>query len=319
MGAPVSERQPALSNETRPWRSIRRQAKRLKRFLVYLLVRVVVLLCNILPTRWVLRFGRAAGRWVQRLASRASPRSLDNLQSVLRLEELEAQRLNRRVFEHFGCLAAELSILPRLLQESGRIEWDEESQEILRQALAEERGVVFVSAHLGNWELLAHSVARAGFDCATVARRSTNRRVGLWLERRREASGLSTIRRRDPAAVRQILSGLKANQVVGILVDQNTRVESVETTFMGRAAATPSIAASLAVRGTPVVFGYVARGALDTHRIVMKRIVVESRAPTKRERVQETAQQFNDAIEAAIRAHPEQWTWFHDRWKASDR
>lgn len=320
MGSPAAETQPALDNPERPhlWRAIRRQLKRFKRFVVYLLVRLVVMICNGLPTRWVLRFGRFVGRRVQSLAYKASPRSLDNMQSILHLDLVEVRKMNQQLFEHFGCLAAELAILPRLLNEPGRIEWDPGAQDTLRKALSEERGVVFISAHLGNWELLAHAVARAGFDCATVARRSTNMRVGRWLERRREVSGLSTIRRRDPAAARQILTALKANKVVGILVDQNTRVESVETTFMGRRADTPSIAASLAIRGTPAVFGYIARGPLDTHRIVMKRIVVESTSASKKERIREAAQDFNNAIEAAIREHPEQWTWFHDRWKATD-
>ena len=169
--------------------------------------------------------------------------------------------------------------------------------------------MVFVTGHVGNWELLAQRILRSGFEGATVARDAPNPFIGRWLEAERAAGALETINRGDPTAARKILGALKRGALLGVLLDQDTKVQSIHVPFFGRPAATPVAAAELALRrNAPVIAGFITRKTRG-HRIRLMRVALDDLD------VAGATALFSRLIEQAIREQPTEWVWFHDRWR----
>ena len=224
-----------------------------------------------------------------------------------------------RVFENLGQVAVEIALLPRLSRHLAEyVELPPADVEVLRRALEGGRGAIFVSAHLGNWELLAQRIVGAGFPAATLVRRASNPHLDRWLASRRQASGLVTIERGGPKSARRLLRSLREGRLVGMLIDQDTRVESVFVPFFARCAATPVAPAHLAVaRGLPVVLGLIHRRAAGGHRIRIQSVEVPPPAVGRDRRAQVHAltRELTRRIEEAVRMRPHEWVWVHDRWK----
>ena len=242
------------------------------------------------------------------------------MMEALSIEAPEAKRKVNSLFEHCGMLAVELAMLPRL---QGRladyVQLKEEDRKTLSQALEAEKGAIIVSAHLGNWELLAQRMVIAGFGSSTLARLNPNPYLGRWIVQQRSRFGLTVIDRSESGAARKVLGALKNNHLFGFLIYQDTRVESVHVPFFGRLASTPSGAAQFALRKNIPVFAVFCHRVGSGHEISLSRISTEDLpGETDNARIKALTAEMTKHIENAIRAHPSQWMWFHERWKTKD-
>jgi KDO2-lipid IV(A) lauroyltransferase len=173
------------------------------------------------------------------------------------------------------------------------------------------RGMLLLTAHYGNWELLAASHALARFPLSVVMRPLDSPAFEPILERFRLRSGVELITKRR--ALTDIVDALRRRRMVGILLDQNaSRREGVFVPFFGVPASTSKGMALIALRtGAPVLPVFIRRRPDGRH-------VVHAGAPVPVPSdgdVVAFTRAFNEAIEAAIRAAPEQWFWLHRRWK----
>jgi len=176
---------------------------------------------------------------------------------------------------------------------------------------AQGRGMLLLTAHYGNWELLAASHALARFPLSVVMRPLDSPAFEPILERFRLRSGVELITKRR--ALTDIVEALRRRRMVGILLDQNaSRREGVFVPFFGVPASTSKGMALIALRtGAPVLPVFIRRRPDGRH-------VVHAGAPVPVPSdgdVVAFTRAFNEAIEAAIRAAPEQWFWLHRRWK----
>jgi KDO2-lipid IV(A) lauroyltransferase len=176
---------------------------------------------------------------------------------------------------------------------------------------AQGRGMLLLTAHYGNWELLAASHALARFPLSVVMRPLDSPAFEPILERFRLRSGVELITKRR--ALTDIVEALRRRRMVGILLDQNaSRREGVFVPFFGVPASTSKGMALIALRtGAPVLPVYIRRRPDGRH-------VVHAGAPVPVPSdgdVVAFTRAFNEAIEAAIRRAPEQWFWLHRRWK----
>ena len=185
----------------------------------------------------------------------------------------------------------------------------------LDEPLSRGKGVLLLTAHLGNWEFVgAIYVARLG-PLAVVARSLKNPLVDDLINRLRASSGMKVIPHRNSS--RAIIKALGKGETVAVLLDHSSlRREAVFVDFFGRPAATNYGLALLARKtGVPVVPAYSVRITPRLHRAyVMPEIPVN---PSNEEAadIEEITGRFNAAIEEMVAAHPEQWLWVHDRWK----
>ena len=185
-----------------------------------------------------------------------------------------------------------------------------EGLEYVEQALQQGRGVLFATAHLGNWELSAYAYALLAAPMQVVVRPLDNPLIDALVERRRALSGNRTIGKREYA--RAILKALAANQAVGILVDQNSAADAgVFVDFFGVKACAGVGFAKLAARsGAAVIPGFAVWEESEKRYVLRFRPPVPMTGDPARD-----TQAVQSELEQAIREHPEQWLWIHRRWK----
>lgn len=296
-------------------RKLRRRYKASKRYLVYLLARALTALVFLLPTRWALALGAGVGMIAGLLAAPLRRRAQAQLEAHLGVDTAEARRLTRAVFANVGRVGAEIVLLPRLRRHiEAYVELPEADAAVLEGALAEGKGALVVTGHLGNWELLAQRLAATGHEAVTLARKSPNPYLGAWLVARRRAGGLVTLNRGGADTIRGMLAALRRGSMLGVLIDQDTAVDSVHVPFFGAPAATPAAAAGLVLRkAIPTLAIFIHRTATG-HRLSVTRVSLPPEGP-RPERIQTLTADLTAHIEAAVRASPGEWVWFHDRWK----
>ena len=222
----------------------------------------------------------------------------------------ERQAIADGVFRSIARLLYALARFPRI-NRSNVSEWIRyEGFEHFEQALQRGRGVLFATAHLGNWELSAFAHALMAAPMHVVVRPLDNLRIDALLARRRTLSGNRLIEKKESA--RSVLKALHANQAVGILIDQNSSPEEgVFVDFFGIPACASSGFARLAAHtGATVIPGFALWSEAE------RRYVLKFYPPLEMTgRLQEDTQRLQSQLEAVIREHPDQWLWIHRRWK----
>ncbi|HEX5757935.1 MAG TPA: lysophospholipid acyltransferase family protein [Thermoanaerobaculia bacterium] len=216
----------------------------------------------------------------------------------------------RAAFLHQGMNLAELLHLlrrglPALAPHLEIAGWEE-----VEAARAGGRPLVALMAHCGNWELVGGAFTLRGVPLAAVAREHPDPRLQEMVLAVRGALGPTTIARGGRAAGRQLLEVLRRGGVLAMLIDQDTRVEGVWVPFFGRPAYTPVGAARIALRqGAAVVPAFAERRPDGTH-LVRCHPALDLPADETAATAVMTA-----AIEAQVRRRPEQWVWWHKRWR----
>ncbi len=293
--------------------------KRVKRSIRSALIRVAIRLLGLLPLGPALWLGGWAGRIAYRFAGKTRELSLAHLaQAFPEKTAAERERIAREMFVHLGRSTLELA----------SIRWYDDRldryvkvapPELLREVMSRGRGMVFVTGHMGSWELLARRIARAGVPNAVIAKASWDRKIDELAERFRAEGGVTTLWREDPDTGRAIIRTFRAGKALGLLIDQDTRVQGVFVPFFGRLAFTPRAAADFAVRfGAPVVVGTVHRNGprvADGHTLEVTEIPFSSDPPDREAEVLRLTAACTAALEAAIRRHPAEWVWMHERWR----
>jgi KDO2-lipid IV(A) lauroyltransferase len=178
------------------------------------------------------------------------------------------------------------------------------------------KGVIVITGHIGCWEIMpAHFVA-LGYRVWVVARRMKVSRLNDRLVGIRKSVGVETIDRDDNP--RRMFEPLKRGEILGVLIDQHTRVAGMWVPFFGRPAYTPTAVAKMALAsGAAIVPMGIFLGRNGRHVVhVLPAIPTGSPLRGERERaVREITQACSLAVERLIRIDPKQWVWFHHRWR----
>ena len=228
----------------------------------------------------------------------------------------ERERILRGSYSNLGRVLLALARLPRL-NERNIGDWIAyEGFGHYEQALSHGRGVIFLTAHLGCWELSSAAHALFGNSMHVMVRSLDNPRLDRLIDRRRTLFGNRTIRKQN--AAKAVLSALRANEAVGVLADQNTAGDDgVFVDFFGVPASATKGVAQLASRGgAAVIPGFAFWNEKDGRYVLKFYPPVELVESGDRDAdVQENTGRCQAAIEQAIREHPDQWLWIHRRWK----
>ncbi|HYJ14621.1 MAG TPA: lysophospholipid acyltransferase family protein, partial [Candidatus Limnocylindria bacterium] len=273
---------------------------------LYGLMRVGFSAARVLPMHVPLRL---LGGLAPHIFIRSARRARRQLREIL--PDLDPVRVTRRMFVHFAESLWELSRLHRSVPEL-----DASSRQVLDAVLAEGKGAMVISGHIGNWELLGHAIAAAGYPIATIAKPSYDPRITQWLQQWRSSRGLQIVWSDEGNAGKMILSVLRRNRLMAFLIDQNTKTAGNFVPFFSRPAFTSTTPAAIALRtGAPIIFCWHHRRG-KRHQMSFERI---SYAPTgdRTGDILKLTAIFNDRLEHAIRQAPEQWVWLHARWGRS--
>ncbi len=287
--------------------------KTLSRLFLTWSIRSILLLSKLMPYRLGVYAGGALGFIAYYLFLRERNRAIAHL--TLAFGEKDRpwiQRTARRSFIHLGKSLLEVMLIsPRRLAQVV----DVQGEENLRTALSLKKGVVYVTGHIGNWELMGHIVAAIN-SLSVIAAPIEPEQVNDMIVRLRARMGVRTILRGRPGASRELIRIFKENRVLGILIDQDTDVESAFVDFMGRPAWTPTAAASMAIKfGAPVIFGTIRRNDDNRHTITIEGPLELVRTGNNEKDIIANTAMLTKKIEDRIARNPEQWVWMHRRWR----
>jgi len=230
----------------------------------------------------------------------------------------DAQRKDatRKMVRNLGWMAAEFARLPRLTKENIEDVVILEGHENFLEGQRRGNGVLYLTGHIGAWELSSFAHALYGYPLHYMARPLDNKRLDALVNKYRCASGNLPIFKNESARV--MLKILKDSGTVGILADQNTLpAEGVFVDFFGELACTTTGLARVALHtGAAVVPGYAYWDeTIQKYRLRFEPPVELIQTGDTERDVFENTQRFAKVIEEIIRKHPDQWVWVHKRWK----
>lgn len=230
----------------------------------------------------------------------------------------ERARILRASMLNLGRMGAELAHLPRMSDAALRDMVQFEDEAWLREALTWERptGVLVLSGHFGNWELLVYAQGRRGHPVTMVHRPSRNPFIDRWLNDVRAGAGTRLVRKHHAAG--EVLRALREKQLLVLPFDQNsTRGLGVFVDFFGVPASTNAGLARVALRAdAPIVPVFIVRqGRSARHLVHVLPIMEAERSGDMQADVVATTARLSAVFEDMVRRFPEQWLWVHKRWK----
>ncbi len=273
-------------------------------------------LAGVLSPALSARIGAAVGVGFYRLSRRRRTIIDFNLELAFPdSSRAERRALARKVSRHFGRVAFDALRIQRLSPDRFRAEVAVEGEAGLRRVIESGRGFFLLSAHLGSWEVaaLAGGLVIPG-GMAVIHRPLDNPLLDAELERLRATFGNRALGKTNIS--REVLATIHAGGGVGILIDQRPRGVELEVPFFGHPARThPVLARFVRKTGAPVVpiFGYWEAPARYT--VAFGEPVDPAELESSELEDAPLTGRFMAITEAAIRRRPEQWLWYHDRWR----
>ena len=287
--------------------------------LEYALARTILTTLGILPRSLAMAAGLSIGHLGYLFSGKLRRTGRRNLEIAFpEMPEGERKQLLRGSFLSLGRLLGEFSQLPKATPESLRqlIEYDEVGLAHLREAERNKRGVIFLTGHLGCWELHSFGWSALEYPLSFLVRPLDNPRIEEMIERIRTKFGNRAIDKQN--AARQSLRVLREGGTLGILSDLNTQTrEGVFVPFFGKLACTTAGIATLALKTDAVVIPTCA-----VWNSQKKRYFFHGDPPVELVRtgdhnqdIEVNTARFAAAVEHMIRLYPDQWLWIHKRWK----
>ncbi|MCX7958572.1 MAG: lysophospholipid acyltransferase family protein [Deltaproteobacteria bacterium] len=287
---------------------MRRFLKKVKNDLIYLSVRIFLAIFSLLPlclTGRILKFLALSASFLPIKENRIALKNLSMF-----YDRKKSREILQKMYSHYADSIAEVIAVVFKKRELHTIaQISEESKRVLEEALGEKKGIIYFTAHLGNWELMAMTLAADEYRTNTIAKESYDPRFTKLIRYFRETNGVRCIFRKEEGILEKITDVIKSNQIMGFLIDQNTRVPSLNITFLGREAPTPLLPVKiLKETGAALVVGYNHRidGKIQTE---IKRIIYSADEDER-----DILEKVNKVLSEEILKYPHEWIWIHDRW-----
>jgi Kdo2-lipid IVA lauroyltransferase/acyltransferase len=270
-----------------------------------------------MPLERAVRAGARLGGWAMNFDRPSRPIALKNLEIAFP-EMTPADRLNilRKMYRSWGRVLAEWTHLPELSRANiervatyeGKENWDEAERR------SNGRGILVLTAHFGNFELLpiAHSIY--GYRLAIVHRPLRNPLIDAAVRAERVKYGNRIIERK--AGGREVMRMLRQNWMIAIALDLDVR-KGVFVDFFGMPASTSDGVARISLAsGAPVMPAFMVReGDSVHHKIKILPAFFPEKTRNREALVRQYTQLYSDTVEQVIREHPDHWNWIHRRWK----
>ena len=291
-----------------------------RRYLLYYLARSAAFLVHLVPIKIALRLADLVGAGAFFILGKYRRIAIDNLHSAFgpAKTDTEVRRIAKGVFRNLCRIGVELLHFPSITRENiGKIV-RVDGLDRLDKALSAGKGVLLLTGHFGNWELLALTIIVLGYDGSAIGRRIYFYKYDRFLNYLRRTKGVNVIYRDD--SPKKILKVLRENKIIGILADQDVdSVDGVFVNFFGRPAHTPVGPVLLArVSGAAIVPAFMVREG-SRHTLHIEEPVELADTGDKERDAVENTRRWSEVLESYIRKYPEQWVWIHRRWKTVKR
>lgn len=221
----------------------------------------------------------------------------------------------KQAYENLGITLAELLAFPVLNKNDFLNYVKFENIELVKRKIEEGRGLIFLSGHFGNWELMAYTAGMAfEMPITIVVKPQRNKLSDKYLNDFRTHGGNKIVPMGN--AARTIINTIRNKEAIALLVDQSADAsKDVFVTFFGKLASTYEAPAVIALKyRTPIIIGFAHRQADNTYKVVIEELDFSDLDDSK-ESVKELTQRHVKVLEDNIRKNPGLWAWQHKRWK----
>ncbi len=286
----------------------------------YVLVYSFYAFLNILPQDLSLKIGRFLGLLFYKIDKKHRKHTLNNLKIAFPTKtENELTDIAIKFYKNLGMVFVEIFRLNKY-KESNIDDFVEYDFDQINNIYGGQ-GILLLTAHFGNWELLAKTFGLKGYKGNVLARPLDNPYIEKILYDLRTASGNKVIYNRENA-VKNIIKALNEKEIVGFLPDENASKRiGVFVDFFGVKACTmPGMANIAAKTKLPVVPAFIVRikgkdGNYSKHRLIIEPPLDIKYTGDRKTDTMNILKLFNEKIEDIIKQYPEQWFWIHNRWK----
>jgi KDO2-lipid IV(A) lauroyltransferase len=276
-------------------------------------------LARVLPAGVADKFGAFLGRLAHALMKSRRELARDNLRQALgdELTEGEIRAVARTVFENTGRTLTETARFKKLGSDGIRAMIIPAGRRLIREALAEGKGVVIASAHFGNWEMMGAFLPVFGFPTVGLYYTQHNRAINDMMIELRQSTGMVTLE--VPANTRQAFRALRQNKVLIIAADQHASAGTLVMDFFGRPAAVARGPALFALRsGCPLIPMLLYRDKYNRHIVLSGEAITPPATGDEEADVRSMTEKYIAFLEHYIRKYPGQWLWTHNRWKLKE-
>ena len=227
----------------------------------------------------------------------------------------EIERIARGAFKNVGISLFELVWYPRMSREQVGKSMHFDNPDVLRNAHKKGKGLLILTAHFGNWELLGGSIAaELGIPVSGIARTQANRLVDRSIRERRMRFGNKVIPMET--SLREVMKALRNGEAVGIVADQAAPKENVLIEFFGTKLPTHQGPSVFSLKmGSPLVAVFSVRRPDGSYDAFVQEVPSADLKDYSDENVTELTRRHVKITEDFIRRFPDQWMWMHKRWK----
>lgn len=231
-------------------------------------------------------------------------------------DEKKLKRVACQVFVNVGKNVADAIRLKNMKWEEIDKITEIEGLEYFDQAYKMGKGVIALTGHIGNFELLAAWFSLEGYSVSVIGRELYDPRLDELLVKSRQSVGLENIP--SSASVKHVIKALRSGRALGVLAYQDSsRVRGVFVNFFGIPARTPVGPVLMAYKtGSPIVPMAIVRKDKNNYKIIVKPPVELIFSEDREKDNIEVTQKCTQVLESIIREYPDQWLWMHDRWKS---
>lgn len=240
----------------------------------------------------------------------------DNLKKAFpELEAKEIEKIGFKCYKSFIISLIEILYMPRMSRGDIINILNVDNTDIITDNYMRDKGVILLSAHFGNWELIATSVsARINIPFHVVVKHQRNPYVDKWMNSMRTKWNNKIVSL--GISIRNVYKELKNKNLVAIVADQRGPSDGLRVKFFGMETAIYSGPAILAIKtGAPIVYGLTIRQPDFSYKVVLEEINLDGLPDGEKEKVKVISQRLASFLEKYIRQYPEQWLWMHKIWK----
>jgi KDO2-lipid IV(A) lauroyltransferase len=293
--------------------------RRIKNDIIYVLIRGLVFVIERLPRDLALKLARMIGEIAAILDVKERRLAEENLRRAYGSgwSELKIRLVARDCFVKIALNTADVIQSRNWTAEDLERLVDVEGMEYFDEALSRGKGLVAVTGHIGNFELMAAWFSAVkGISLSVIGRRLYDDRLDALVVENRERFGMENIPSDAPA--KKVLAALKSNRVLGVLIDlDSSRIAGEFAAFFGIPARTPSGPIAIGRQSrSPAVPLAMFRTADDRYKVKILPIIEIPRTANRETDVLQTLKRCNRALEKLINYDPTQWVWIHDRWRS---
>jgi Kdo2-lipid IVA lauroyltransferase/acyltransferase len=293
--------------------------KPIRHFLEYLLVRILILGVTPLSQKQVVIFGRCLGALVFRFSGKRKKAAFTNMDIMFSdsYSSDQKKRVIKNSFEALAVSAIQSVWVTTKTEERVHklIEEEPKGLDVLKKCLEKKKGIFFLTAHYGNWEIMGLYHGLLGIcPLSSIVRKLDNPYLDTFVTKLRTATGNQVFYRDD--SLLKIVRELKNNSSVAVMMDQNTARGGLFVDFFGLKASTPRAVAQLSYRmETPVIPLFCYPTEKGTYRIEYGPELIFVKSENKNQDILNWTQKMQTFIGSVIHENPSPWMCGHRRWK----